>query len=84
MFRVWQIQSGAAVSNIELIEGTRWATELARSSLKTLETAGGHERLIKVLRLGLVDKPEDFKAGVVGVIRIIEDASIIRALSGRK
>lgn len=68
------------MSNIELIEGTRWATEIARSSLRNLETAGGHERLIKVLRLGLIEKPEDFKVGVVGVIRIVEDSSLIRAL----
>lgn len=71
------------MSRLEIIEGTRWATQVCYASSGLLSLPNGHELLMRTLRLGLIEKPADYSAGVIGVIRIVEDAELVSKLGAK-
>ena len=68
------------LNRVEWIAGRRWAQDVVMSSGSILKLQGGHEMLLKTLRLGLVQKPESYAAGVQEIITIVDDALHVQAL----
>lgn len=68
------------INRIEWLAGRRWAQDVVMTSGSILKLQGGHEMLLKTLRLGLVQKPESYTAGVREIITIVEDALHVQAL----
>lgn len=64
------------MSKIEEIEGKRWAHSVCSSFRETMKD--WKSVLLRTLEWGLVEKPEDYKAGVQTYIDLVKSASDVQ------
>lgn len=71
------------MSRIEELQGIRWAKQICEKSTQDLRLTGGPERLLTILRRGLVDKPQGYAAGVLSIIHIVEDCHLVEMIRSK-
>ncbi len=60
-------------NRVEELAGRRWAQEMCFSSSELLKLQDGHDKLLEILRRGLVQKPKSYAVGVQEIIDIAEN-----------
>ncbi len=59
-------------NRVEELAGRRWAQEMCFASAELLKLQDGHDKLLEILRRGLVQKPKSYTIGVQEIIDIAE------------
>lgn len=59
-------------NRIEYLSGRRWAVDFCFKSENLLRLKGGHEKLLEMLKRGLIEKPESYAEGVQEIIETVE------------
>lgn len=63
-----------AINRIEWLAGYRWAKDVYTQSFSLLRVKDGPEKLLEMMRRGLVEKPENYSDGVQGFINEYQSA----------